>query len=156
VQSVRASSCSRLDPLLVEHKPPFIDFIDLFSEKVRPQSRSLRHFCFLSNTKARKCQYLLGFPFPTALLHKSSNGWSSLFPRVTYPTASVTWMPRAVKPFGNERAKAIGPGEPAHDTPLELCQLTVEVPCHEALAQQFCFAVLRFTQCILVSTRLRR
>ena len=34
------------------------------------------------------------------------------------------------------------------DTDLELGDLTVEVPRHEALAQQFRFADLRFTQCI--------
>ena len=34
-----------------------------------------------------------------ALLHKSSDGRSSPFPRQTYPTTSVTGMPRAVKPF---------------------------------------------------------
>ena len=42
------------------------------------------------------------------------------------------------------------------DPDLELRDLTVEVPCHEPLAHQFRFADLRFTQCIFVSTRLRR
>lgn len=42
------------------------------------------------------------------------------------------------------------------DTNLELRHLTVEVSRHEALTQQFRFADLRFTQCILVSTRLLR
>jgi hypothetical protein len=46
------------------------------------------------------------------------------------------------------------------NTTLELRDLTVEVPRHEALdealAQQFRFADLRVTQCILVSARLRR
>ena len=42
------------------------------------------------------------------------------------------------------------------DTDLEFDNLTVEVPSGQALAQQFRFAVLRFKQCILVSTRLRR
>lgn len=35
----------------------------------------------------------------TALLHKSPDGRSSPFPGQTYPTTSVTGMPRAVKPF---------------------------------------------------------
>ena len=39
---------------------------------------------------------------------------------------------------------------------LELRHLTVEVSRHEALARQFRLADLRFTQCILVSTRLGR
>jgi hypothetical protein len=49
----------------------------------------------------------------------------------------VTGIPSAVKPFRNERAKAIGPREPANDPDLELGNLTVEVPRHEALTQQF-------------------
>jgi hypothetical protein len=35
----------------------------------------------------------------TALLHKSADGHGSPFPRQTYPTASVTGMPSAVKPL---------------------------------------------------------
>ena len=34
-----------------------------------------------------------------ALLHKSTDGQGSPFPRQTHPTASVTGMPSAVKPF---------------------------------------------------------
>ena len=51
-----------------------------------------------------------------------------------------------------ERGVAVQHG----NTNLELRHLTVEVPRHEALTQQFRYADLRFTQCILVSTRLRR
>jgi hypothetical protein len=65
-------------------------------------------------------------------------------------------MPSAVKPFRNERTNAIGSRAPANDANLELRDLMVEVPRHEALTQQFRFADLRFPQCILVSTRLRR
>ncbi|MGY6411416.1 MAG: hypothetical protein ACXIUV_10390 [Alkalilacustris sp.] len=36
---------------------------------------------------------------PTALLHKSGYGQGSPFPGETHPTASVTGMPSAVKPF---------------------------------------------------------
>jgi hypothetical protein len=36
--------------------------------------------------------------------------------------------PGAVKPIRNERADPIGPREPTHDTDLDLCDLTVEVP----------------------------
>ena len=63
-------------------------------------------------------------------------------------------VPSAVKPFRNERANPIGSRERANDTDLELGDLTVEVPRAQALAQKFRFADLRFTQCILVSTRL--
>jgi len=51
-----------------------------------------------------------------------------------------------------ERREAVQDG----DTDLELGNLTVEVPRHEVLTQQFRFADLRFMQCIFVSTRLRR
>ena len=48
-----------------------------------------------------------------------------------------------------------GRGEVVQDggTDLEFSHLTVEVPRHRALARQFRFADLRFTQCIPVSTR---
>jgi len=46
-------------------------------------------------------------------------------------------MPSAVKPFRNEQANAIGSREPANDTNLKLRNLTVEVPRHQAPAQQF-------------------
>ena len=36
---------------------------------------------------------------PVALLHKSDDRRTSPFPGQTYPTVSVTGMPRAVKPF---------------------------------------------------------
>jgi hypothetical protein len=49
-------------------------------------------------------------------LHRSGERRSSPFPGRTCPATSVRGVPRAVKPFGNERAKAIGPGEPANDT----------------------------------------
>jgi hypothetical protein len=42
------------------------------------------------------------------------------------------------------------------DTNLELCHLTVEGSRHAALTQQFRFADIRFTHCVLVSTRLPR
>lgn len=35
-------------------------------------------------------------------------------------------IPSAVKPLRNERADAMGPREPANDTDLERCDLTVE------------------------------
>jgi len=65
-------------------------------------------------------------------------------------------VPSVVKPFRNERANAIGSRERANGTDLELGDLTVEVPRAQALAQKFRCADLRFTQCILVSTRLLR
>jgi len=68
----------------------------------------------------------------------------------------VTGVPSAVKPFRIEQANAIGQREPARDAHLERGDLTVEVPRAQALAQQFRFSDLRFTQCIFVSTRLRR
>ena len=37
--------------------------------------------------------------FRLALLHKSGDGQGSPFPGQTHPTASVTGMPSAVKPF---------------------------------------------------------
>lgn len=64
--------------------------------------------------------------------------------------ASVMGVPSAVKLLRISRANAIGSREPAMDTDLELGDLTVEVPRHEALAQQF------HTSRILVSARLRR
>ena len=49
-----------------------------------------------------------------------------------------------------ERVEAVQDG----NSDLELRDLTVEVPRgHEALAQQFRFADLRFTQCILDTMR---
>jgi hypothetical protein len=45
-------------------------------------------------------------------------------------------VPRAVKPFGNERANAIGPRQPAHDTDLDRCDLTVEVPRGQTLTRE--------------------
>ena len=39
------------------------------------------------------------FDLETALLHKLSDGQAAPFPGHTYPTASVTGMPSAVKPF---------------------------------------------------------
>ena len=51
-----------------------------------------------------------------------------------------------------ERGEAVQDGH----TDLELGNLAVEVPRHEALTQEFRYADLRFTQCIFVSTRLRR
>jgi hypothetical protein len=94
--------------------------------------------------------------FIPALLHKSADGRGSPFPGQTYPTVSVMGVPSAVKPFRNERANAIGSRERANDTDMELGDLTVEVPRAQALAQKFRFADLRFTQCILVSSRLLR
>jgi hypothetical protein len=43
-----------------------------------------------------------------ALLHVSADGQSVLLTGQTCRTASVTWMPSAVKPFRNERANAMG------------------------------------------------
>jgi len=51
-----------------------------------------------------------------------------------------------------ERREAVQDGDPD----LKLRDLTIKVPRGQALARQFRFADLRFTQCILVSTRLRR
>ena len=42
--------------------------------------------------------YIYGRP-TSALLHKSANSQSSPFPGHTYPAATVTGMPRAVKRF---------------------------------------------------------
>jgi hypothetical protein len=46
-------------------------------------------------------------------------------------------MPRAVKPFRNERANATGPREPANDTGLERGDLTVEIARAQPLAGKF-------------------
>ena len=57
-------------------------------------------------------------------MHKSGDGRISPFPVRTYPAASGTGMPKAVKPFRTARH-------------MELGDLTIEVPRHEALAEQF-------------------
>ena len=44
-------------------------------------------------------RFTLRFPFSWALLHKSAEGRGSPSPGQTHPTASVTGMPSAVKPF---------------------------------------------------------
>jgi hypothetical protein len=46
-------------------------------------------------------------------------------------------VPGAVKPCRTERAKVVGLREPSNHTDLELCDLTVEVPCGQTLTQQF-------------------
>lgn len=46
-------------------------------------------------------------------------------------------MRSTVKPFRYERVNATGPKAPANDTNLELGDLTIEVPRHEALTRQF-------------------
>ena len=51
------------------------------------------------------------FDLTSALLHKSANDQGSPFPGQTYPTASVTEMPSAVKPLSNEPCRAIGPSD---------------------------------------------
>jgi hypothetical protein len=48
---------------------------------------------------------------PVALLHKSADGRIFPSPGQTHPTASVTGMPSAVKPFRNEPCRAIGPSD---------------------------------------------
>ena len=59
------------------------------------------------------------------LVNKSTDGRGSCFPGHTHPTTSVTTVPSAVEPFR---------------TAIRICNLTVEVPRHDALIQQFCFA----------------
>ena len=73
-------------------------------------------------------------------------GWGSEFP------LPRTDLSRDLGYGGSERGEAVEDG----NTHLELRNLTVEVPGGQSLSQQFRFADLRFTQCILVSARLRR
>ena len=56
---------------------------------------------FILAQKVGCLQQSLPFEFQDqwALLHKSPDGQSSPVPGQTYPTTSVTGMPRAVKPF---------------------------------------------------------
>jgi hypothetical protein len=79
-----------------------------------------------------------------ALLHKSADGRGSPFLGQD--------LSHSFSDGRSERGEAVQDG----DTDLELGDLTVEVPRAQALAQKFRFADLRFTQCILVSTRLLR
>lgn len=46
-----------------------------------------------------------------ALLHKSAADRTAPSPGQTYPTASVTGIPRPVKPLRNEPCRAIGPSD---------------------------------------------
>lgn len=80
----------------------------------------------------------------TALLHKSAIGQGSPFPGAD--------LSHSFRDGYAECGVAVQDG----DADVEFGDLTVEVSCHEPLAQQFRFADLRFTQCIFVSTRLRR
>ena len=57
-------------------------------------------------------------------MSQSGDGRISPFPVGTDPTASGTGMPKAVKPFRTARH-------------MELGDLTIEVPRHEVLAEQF-------------------
>jgi len=60
----------------------------------------------------------------------------------------------AVWPFRKRQANATGSREPAHDANPGFRHLTVEVPRHEALTQQFRVADFRLTQCNSVAARL--